>query len=241
MVAQRVAPVARELFVRGDRVLAVARIADRREPPAVAFLERRFARAHELFVRRGRDRMRHQRARVVDEHARRRAVRVAQDAAAGWIGRRRDDAGQLHRLRVGEQRVTVDAVQHDGAVADRGAQRVVRRKALVGPEVLVPAVADDPRIARRRRERDGSAHDLLERGGVREIDLVQRQPTPVKCKCASMSPGSTVAPPRSSDLCAARETRARLRASRRRRSARRAPRTLARATCASRRCGSSPR
>ena len=169
-------PGTRQLLVRFDDVLANARIADRGQPPAVTFLQRRFGGAHELLVRRRRDRVRDQGHRVVDEDAGRRAVLVAQDAPAGGIRGGLCDARELHRLRVREQRMPVDAVQHHRPVRQRSAQRAVRGKGLAGPEVLVPAVADDPRIARARRERRRAPHDLLERRDVREVDLVQRHP-----------------------------------------------------------------
>ena len=174
VVAQRVAARGGELAVRVDPGLRDARLADRGEPPPVTFRQRREARAHELRVRRRRDRAEDQVDRVVDEDAGRRTVRVAQDAPARGIGDRCADARGLHRLRVREHGVAVDAVQHDGAIGDRGAERIVRRERLAGPEVLVPAVADDPRVGRRARERDRAADDLLEGRGVGEIGFVQR-------------------------------------------------------------------
>ena len=67
----------------------------------------------------------------------------------------------------------VDTVEHDGAVGDRSAEGAVGGEGLVGPQVLVPAVADDPRVVRCGGERDGAPHDLVVRRDVREVDFVQ--------------------------------------------------------------------
>ena len=97
----------------------------------------------------------------------------------GGSGVARGDAGRGEGAGVGEGGVAVHPAQQDGVVRDRGGKRVVRRKALVGPEVLVPTAAQHPGA---RRERGGgpphSRHDLVEAGRVVEVHLFEGRAVP---------------------------------------------------------------
>ena len=81
---------------------------------------------------------------IVDEDARRRAGREPHDAAARGIRGRRADVRELHRLRVGDQRVAIDAGEDDRIVRECAGKCVLRRELLGGPEVLVPPPTLDP-------------------------------------------------------------------------------------------------
>ena len=50
----------------------------------------------------------------------------------------------LHRCAVGDDRMAVDALEHDRPVGDDGVEVGGGREALVGPQLLVPAAALDP-------------------------------------------------------------------------------------------------
>ena len=63
----------------------------------------------------------------------------------------RSTFGPPHRLGVGPAGVAVDPAEPDGPVGRDGVEDGGGRERAAGPEALVPAPADDPRIARRAR------------------------------------------------------------------------------------------
>ena len=88
---------------------------------------------------------------------------------AGVVG---GDAGRLHRRAVRDQRVAVDALEHDRPVADHGVEIGGGREALVRPQFLVPAAADDPaRVRMRGRISRQPLLEIGERAGADEVEL----------------------------------------------------------------------
>jgi hypothetical protein len=85
------------------------------------------------------------------------------------------DAGELHRARVGEHRVPVDARQQHGMLRRRRAQRSVRRELAARPQVLVPAAAADPGARRLFRRALADARDhFVEARCAAQIDRLER-------------------------------------------------------------------
>ena len=149
------------------------------QPVAIRLGDGRERRGAHVVVRQRRNRPFDERHRVVDEDAGRLAARRAFDASAGRILRRRGHAGRAHRGGVGENRVTVDALEHDGIVRRDARQRVVRRKARVSPFVLIPAATDHPPIRRNVFDARGDARDdRLVRARVGDVEVGEERPEP---------------------------------------------------------------
>jgi len=91
----------------------------------------------------------------------------------GGIGRRLANAGKLHGFGIRENRVTVQARERNGSIRDRGAKRLVRGKCFPRPQILIPTVAENPRIRRGLGERDGLRDDICVRMQLEQIDLRQ--------------------------------------------------------------------
>jgi hypothetical protein len=167
---------ATEFLVDVEDTLSFARVVHSGESPPLRLGNRVHDLALQFFARRPRHRALHDALRVVDEHAARAPVRVVFDAAAGGILRRGCDAGRVHRHPVRKVCVAVHAFEQNRVVRDGGGELHVRRKASVGPAVLVPAASgnphagrDGPRLCRDARDdlvvarRAGEVHDR-ERG-----------------------------------------------------------------------------
>ena len=103
------------------------------------------------------------------------ASRLSFDPTAVRVECRRGDAGQRHRLGVGEHSVTVHPVEQHRVVGDGARERVVHRESLIRPAILVPAPAEDP-SARRRSSRapHDAADDLVVGGGTGEVHVLER-------------------------------------------------------------------
>ena len=160
IVADRVLAGFDQLDVRGEARVVGARLGDGRQPPTIAFDDGGACGPNELLMRRMGHFVVDQILRVVDEDAGWISLRVAHDAAAGGIGRRLGDAGKLHGFRIGENRVAVEARKRNRPVRDRSAERLVRRERFSGPQVLIPAVAENPRIRRGPSESGGLRNDV---------------------------------------------------------------------------------
>ena len=76
--------------------------------------------------------------------------------------------------------MAVDAFEHDGPVADDRVEIGGGREALVGPQFLVPAAAEDP-----ARRRDAPRHKSRSRCCRSAIELV---PVKVELECAEAEP-----------------------------------------------------
>ena len=93
----------------------------------------------------------HQAHRRIDEQA------VFDPPALGGLGRGGNSRG-FQRGAVGDRCMSIDAAEPHRAVADDRVEIGGRRKALVGPQLLVPAAADDPaRVGIAPRHRRGAA------------------------------------------------------------------------------------
>ena len=96
-------------------------------------------------LRRGsrRDGLVDQAACVVDEEA-------IFDPPARRCSGLRGNARNLHCRAIGDDRVAIDALKHDWTVGHDCVEIGGSREALVRPQLLVPAEADDPRVVRMR-------------------------------------------------------------------------------------------
>ncbi len=79
------------------------------------------------------------------------AVGVADDGAAGRIGRVTCDAGELERDGVGERHVPVEPVDEDRVVARGFVDQLAGWKAGGSPVFVVPVAAENPAALRKRR------------------------------------------------------------------------------------------
>ncbi len=119
VVAQR-----KFVFV-GDSIVGLgglagnARVGDRGDAPAVTFADGGDGGTADLVVGGGRDGLGYEGPCVIDEDAGGVAAGVADDAAAGGVGGVLRYLCELHRFRVGEECVVVDASQDDRAVRER--------------------------------------------------------------------------------------------------------------------------
>ena len=130
----------------------------------------------------------------IDEQAGRVAIRVALDLAADRVLGRRGDAGGLQRRTV-RPGVAVDAVEHDRSVATRRRRDRPRSGSALRPTAPGSSRGRRPRIVRLGR-RIGpqplcrSASESFRRGRAE----AQRSPSAMTWPCASIRPGSRVAP-----------------------------------------------
>ena len=112
---------------------------------------------------------------VVDEDSGRLARSQPYDSSTRGIASRRRYMRELHRLRVGEQCVTIDTREDDRIVRECAGERVVGRKLLGGPPVLIPAPAEDPLAGRNIfGSRFHSIDHLIVRCRSGEINPLQR-------------------------------------------------------------------
>src|SRR6185436_15305281 len=125
--------------------------------------------------RRRRRRLVDQRRGVVDEHARGLAA-LALDAAAVRLPVAVELAlGLLHRGAVRPARVPVDALEPDRALGERAVEVGGARERALGPVVLVPATAEQPRaLGQRLLEGLQPLDDLLLAGRADEVGAQQR-------------------------------------------------------------------
>ena len=144
IVAKVVAARLRQLLVDPDRLGARAGVVDTGEAPPVSFGDSRKNSLSRIGAGRGRNHAIDEAIRVIDEHSGRFARCESHDPSARGVGGRCGYVRGLHRSRVGQYRVTVDAREHDGIVGERASERVVSRKLFAGPEILVPSPSLNP-------------------------------------------------------------------------------------------------
>ena len=137
-----------------------------------------------------------QRHRSIDEQAGRSHPRRARSCRRRIRGRAVTPAAFMRRA-VGDDGMAVDPLEHHRPVADHGVEVGGGREALVRPQLLVPAAADDP--ARRpgwprHKSRSRCCRSASELVPVRS-SCSATSPSPMTWPCASIRPGSSVRPP----------------------------------------------
>ncbi len=111
------------------------------------------------------------------EHAGRQSLRVADDLAAGRIGRPLGHAGAAERCRIGQRHVAVVAVhEHRRAASPVVDERAGRQRGR-RPPLVVPVAAEHPFAWLGAGPRDDATGELGGRVGVFQIDVLELRAT----------------------------------------------------------------
>ena len=162
-----------QLAVRKEDVVAAPGLGDCRDSPAIAFRDRGTRRFDEPLVRGWRNLVIQERLRRVDKNPGKLTGRVAQQPSPVGVSRGVVKAGHLHRARICQEGMSVDARQRDRPIRNRGAECGMRRKGRAAPTILVPTSADDPLLAGVACKRDGGCDDLFKRARVGKVYAVE--------------------------------------------------------------------
>ncbi len=102
------------------------------------------------------------------------SLHVAHDDAARRVRRRRSDAGQAERDRVGQRHVLVVAGDEDGRVRRHAVHQRAGRERRAGPTLLVPVAPEDPLALRGAlRALANPADEFFRCRGVLQVDAVK--------------------------------------------------------------------